>query len=202
MAGLADLTGTQAKFGDFGYLALDEWPYDPDKAKALLTEAGFPNGFKSRIQVVPRYYHGVEVGQVIQDQLKQIGINIEVDVPEWTVYLGLIKKRELAPMYMLGWGSTASLDCDAALYAIYHSSSVWCTVDDAALDKYLDEARVEMKPKVRAHLYHLVQMRAFEQQNLLTLYLQPWIWAFRQGITFPVRPDTAIELYDVRITKQ
>ena len=79
---------------------------------------------------------------------------------------------------------------------------MWSGVDDPTLDNYLNEARSEMNPEVREHLYHLVQMYAYEGQDVLTLYLEQWYWAFRSKVFFPVRADTAIQLSDCRILEE
>lgn len=93
--------------GIFGYSeGLIDWEYNPTKAKELLAKAGFPNGFKTNLWVMPvsrGYYPNPDkVGQVIQADLKAIGIDTEIVTYDWGVYLDKVAAGE-AEMFMLGW---------------------------------------------------------------------------------------------------
>jgi peptide/nickel transport system substrate-binding protein len=83
--------------------------YDPDKAMELLAEAGYPDGFDTTIayrDVVRSYLPepGV-VAQDIQAQLKEVGINIEIEVMESGAFLDAADRGELTGLHMLGWGA-------------------------------------------------------------------------------------------------
>jgi ABC-type transport system substrate-binding protein len=81
--------------------------YDPEAAKALLTEAGFPDGFDVTLSYrdVNRVYlpHVNNVAQDIQDQLKQVGINVTLNKMESGPFIESESKGEQA-FYLLGWG--------------------------------------------------------------------------------------------------
>lgn len=80
--------------------------YNLEKAKQLLAEAGYPNGFKIKFWAmpVPRPYmpEGVKVAEAIQQDLKKIGIEAEIVTMEWATYLDKTKAGE-QEMFMLGW---------------------------------------------------------------------------------------------------
>ncbi len=87
-----------------------EWPaYDLEKAKALLAEAGFPNGFDTTIT----YRDGVRgylpepgvVAQDIQAQLKDLGINAEIVVMESGAFIDAANAGKLDGIHLLGWGA-------------------------------------------------------------------------------------------------
>lgn len=65
----------------------DFYGYDPEKAKALLTEAGYENGFSMSITVPSNYTPHVNAGQVIAEQLAAVGITAEVVEVEWNSWL-------------------------------------------------------------------------------------------------------------------
>lgn len=65
----------------------DAYPQDVEKAKELLTEAGFPDGFDLTITVPSNYQPHIDTAQVIVEQLKAVGINAEIQLVEWDSWL-------------------------------------------------------------------------------------------------------------------
>jgi len=66
---------------------VNTYPYDLEKAKALLTEAGYGNGFEFTIKVPSNYQPHIDTAQVIVEQLKQIGVNAKIQLVEWASWL-------------------------------------------------------------------------------------------------------------------
>lgn len=65
----------------------DTYPTDIDKAKGLLEQAGYPDGFSFSITVPSNYQPHVEAAQVVSEQLKKIGVNAEIKLVEWNTWL-------------------------------------------------------------------------------------------------------------------
>ncbi len=72
---------------------INTYPYDLDKAKALLAEAGFPNGFKATIKLPPPSY-ARRGGEIIAAQLRKIGIDLEIIPVEWAQWLDQVFKKK------------------------------------------------------------------------------------------------------------
>jgi peptide/nickel transport system substrate-binding protein len=93
--------------GIFGHTSgLEDWPYAPDQAKKLLAEAGYPNGFKTTLWVMPvsRGYYPTpdRVGEAIQANLAAVGIQAEIVTYDWGIYLDKVFAGE-ADLFLLGW---------------------------------------------------------------------------------------------------
>lgn len=195
----ATVTGTQVGVFDFGYLRMDAPAFDPARARQLLAEAGHPNGFEITMQAPRRYISSAEVGQTIAQQFRAIGVRVNLEAPEWSVYTQQVPAGRQAPIYMLGWGSTQTLDADAALYAILRTGEPYSTVSIPEMDRLLDESRRIVDPARREQVLHQIQQLAARETPLLTLYQEDSLYARRRNVEFSGRADARIPVYDIRI---
>ena len=200
LKGFASLTGTQVGPSDFGYKEEPVPAYDPAKAKALLAQAGYPDGFAIQMQAPRHYLSSAEVGQVIAQEFDAIGVKAALEAPEWSVYAQQVPAGKQAPIYMLAWGSTQTLDADAAIYPIFHSNQPYSTIALPEMDKLLDESRNSIDPQRRSEALAKAQDLAVTEVPVLTLYQEDAIYAKRKTVSFAGRPDARIPLFDLRIT--
>lgn len=199
LKGLATAKGTQVGPYDFGYLDVPIPDYDPEKAKALLAEAGYPDGFSIKMQATRRYVSGAEVGQVIAQQFAVVGVNVDLEVPEWSVYIQQVPAGKQAPIYMLGWGSTQTLDADAAIYAIFRSGEPYATVSMPEVDELLDESRRTVDADKREGILHKIQELAADQVPVITLHQEDSLYGKRKNVNFEGRADARIPVFDIRV---
>ena len=140
---------------------MDKTPpvYDPKKAKQLLAEAGYPNGFDT-ILYSPwgRYPKDKEIATLVANQLSQVGIRTKVEVFEWAAYIAKLKKRDYPGMALMGWGSPTG-DADNFLFPCFHSKMQVSILNLASysnpkVDGLLLKARVEMDHEKQSRMYH------------------------------------------------
>lgn len=85
---------------------IEDYNYDPAKAKALLKEAGYENGFQTELWVLPvsRPYNpnGKKMGEMMQADLKEVGIEVKIVSYDWATYLDKSRKGD-HQMIQLGW---------------------------------------------------------------------------------------------------
>lgn len=97
------------------------YEYDPEKARELLKEAGYPDGFETELWTNDNQIR-VRMTEMIQAQLKEVGIDVKTKTLEWGAYL-----EESATgnqdMYMLGW-SISTADPDQGIGGLYHSKNL------------------------------------------------------------------------------
>ena len=149
------------------------WTVDIDKAKALLAEAGYPNGFKSKIWINENPDRR-DIAIIVQDQLRAIGVDIAVETLEWGAFLDGTSRGD-HEMFILGWVSVTG-DADYGLYPLLHTSCFGgagnrAFYDNPKVDELLTKARNSNDQDERKALYNQVQIIVQEEVPLyITAY--------------------------------
>ena len=144
--------------------ALKPYPYDPERAKKLLAEAGYPSGFSTTLWV-PESGSGMQapvaMSTVMQSNLKAVGVNVSLQTMEWGAYLAKLRTKE-QELFALSW-MAGTEDPDMVMYPLLHSSQ-WTPVGpnralykNARFDALLQQARLTTDQAKRAQLYREAQ---------------------------------------------
>ncbi len=143
--------------------AIQPYPYDLEKAKALLKEAGYEKGFKIDLWAMPvaRPYmpEAQKVAEVIQASLSKIGVTAKIQSVDWATYLDKAAKGEF-DMYMLGWTGDNG-DPDNFLYTLLDKDSIgsnnYSQYSSDPLHEVLIQAQTESDQAKRNELYKKAQ---------------------------------------------
>ena len=145
--------------------------YTPDheKARKLLADAGYPQGLSFNIVCSSTYEGGLAVAQVIQSELKNIGVDVHLEVIEWGAYIDRWVKRDFDSMVELRGGSG---EPDRFLYRTLHSTGGVNNFmyKDEELDRLLDLGRAQTNPAERKVTYDAVQKLLSEKAPVNFLY--------------------------------
>ena len=187
----------------FGYdESVPGFEYDLEKAKELLKEAGYEDGFKTTLWTNDNRER-MDTATNVQAQLKEIGIDVEVEILEWGAYLDKTANGE-HDMYVLGW-SIVTGDADYGLYPLFHSSNVGnpgnrSFIKDPELDKLLDDARQNPDPEERVKLYREIQEMLYDLAPMLYIHHQEYLVGVNENVKGLVQLPTGIfELQNVTI---
>lgn len=173
-----------------GRADLGEIPYDPDKAKRLLAEAGYPDGFETRITTTPRYNMGVELAQAMAAQLSKVGIVAEIEVLEWgtiTQYWGgLLPEACPLDIFIMGAGAS-SADADWGLRPIFRTQerneNNYGYFSNAEFDDLIERAMREVDVETRNALYRRAQEIVYlEDPGAIWLYDNYHVVAMRTNV--------------------
>jgi peptide/nickel transport system substrate-binding protein len=110
----------------FGFdSSLEPYPYDPAKARELLAEAGYPDGFSIDLQVCPsNYAKAGEVSQSVAAQLEKVGVRAKIQQLELNVFLDKLVNATSSPMLYVGWNYYPVLDANFALQNFLGASAL------------------------------------------------------------------------------
>jgi peptide/nickel transport system substrate-binding protein len=181
--GLARLATSCVPPGYFGHQPMAFPEHDPEKAKKLLAEAGFPNGFTVKPYFISKSFFYPKVMTLAQEQLKKVGINVELQIVEHAAFHDNIRKN-LNPFVL--YGGTRITDADPWLSLFFDSKEI---PDPAtgnkgtnfahykAVDDLLQAGRVERDQKKRATIYAEVQKRMEKDLVCLPISDVPNQWA-------------------------
>lgn len=158
---------------DQGYhTGLTPYPYDPDKARELLAEAGFDasNPFPAQVMDVgtDRQPYNTDVAQAIAGYLTEAGMPTTVNVMESTALFDKYLSGDAGLIYMGSRSSSGeSIDRFANFYHSKGRALYWNTPE---MDALVDEARTEFDDARRQELYNQIQQTIFDQATTVALY--------------------------------
>ena len=159
-----------------------EYNYDVEKAKALLAEAGYPDGFDLTISI--RFDSDNLKAQILQGQLQAIGINLKINRVENAVFLDMAKNAELQVFFGY-WGAMTS-DADSTMRALLYSKNggtnnrSWYA--NEKMDQLIDNALAESDEAKRIETYRQAQVLCYEDCALIPVYIPQNAIAARANI--------------------
>ncbi len=157
----------------FGHDAtIEPHPFDPDAARRLLTEAGYPDGFDAVMEVAPlaQWPRNVQVAEAIAGALADVGIRVSVNRSEFADFVTRYRAGQMQGMYI--WGNTAAtFDAFRHLNLNFRSGEgrqglYW---NEPEVDRWIEEAGQTADETTRLDLYAQIQRRIHEVAAIVPL---------------------------------
>lgn len=197
MDGMATVANQYMPTGMFGSLDKPaEIKFDPEGAKKLLAEAGYPQGFELTLTTTnDRYINDGQIAQAVAQYLTRIGIKTTVDAQAAAIYFPKRAKREFS-FAMGGWPSengeasglfqywVATTDKDKGL-----GTSNYGGFSLPAFDQVFVPAMAQMDASARKAAYQQATQIALANVPLIPLHFESSIWAFKKGLSYEGRRD-------------
>lgn len=159
--------------GVFGFTdKTKNYEYNIEKAKELMKEAGYENGFTTSILVFSGEAN-TQTAEIVQAYLKEIGIDLKIEIVEVSAYWDMTE-RGVHNLFLGSWGVVTG-DADYGLYAMYHSSAKGGAgnrdfYENEKVDELLDKAKTEIDPETRKKLYEEAQILIVNDAPDVMLY--------------------------------
>ena len=204
MEGLA-LKATQAMPDSMGGSAdVPPTPYDPKQAKALLAEAGYPEGFRATLNCPnDRYVNDAAICQAVGAMLARIGVQLQVEAMPTNVYMPRLTGLEFG-LYLLAWGNNAG-DAASLLRDVMETrdrakgTGSWnMGVSMPDLDEMIDRSTTTMDLALRNREMAEAMRALIERQAYVPLHTQLVIVAARKGVAYQPNADEATRAIDAR----
>jgi peptide/nickel transport system substrate-binding protein len=206
MEGAAVATGQLMPEKFIGYTpAIRTEAYDPEGARKLLAEAGYPDGFGLTLHAPNnRYVNDEQVAQSIAQMLARIGIQTRMDAMPSSVFFSRGSKLEFSFM-LVGWGAE-TMEASSPLKALLATFNTGKGTGAAnrgrysnpKLDTVLDQALATVNDAQREKLLQQATEIGVGDLGIIPLYHQHNLWATRRGITYEARADERTFAHEFR----
>jgi len=187
---------------DFGHDPnLKPYPYDPDKAKRLLAEAGYKDMKLVLNSPAGRYVMDKQVSEAITGMFEKVGIKVDFKMREWGDYVKDLLGKKLVDTGLIGSG-LVMYDADGRLSLYFLKDSPFCYYADTEIENWIIEARFTMDEKKRKEIYGRISKKISEEAPFVFLYQQQDHWGISKKVKgFQARGDELFYLYRVSVEK-
>ncbi len=155
---------------------IQDYEYNPEKAKELLKEAGYPNGFKTNLWAMPvsrpYMFDPRKIATAIQADLKKVGIDAQIVSYDWGTYLQKTENGEHA-MCLLGWTADYA-DPDDFLYVLLDPDAA--TVGSAGNVAFYRNPKIhELNMEAQSTTDHEKRVEIYKQEQVIIHNDAPWV---------------------------
>jgi len=150
-------------------------PHDPAKARKLLAEAGYPNGFEAVLRVAPEYYYTVRTGEVITDQLKKVGVNVRIEQIEWGQWIARVYRQADYDLTIIGHAEAWDINN-------YANPKYYFRYDSPKFQEVFRKSEVTLEDRARRELYVQMQKMLVEDAPVVWLYVHPRLAVTKKGV--------------------
>lgn len=181
-------------------------PFDPEMSKALLAEAGYPDGFTVGLDCPnDRYVNDEAICQAVVSMLARIGIKVDLLAQTRSQYFSKILKYDTS-MYLLGWAASGTKDAhntlsqlaasiDSGLGGSYNAGRY----SNPQLDELTKQIGVEVDPEKRQELLHDAFKLIQDDYAFVPLHQQYIAWAMRDNVEMTLTPDNIIRFWFAKV---
>ncbi len=175
----------------------DPYPFNPDRARRLLAEAGFGTGLTLDLALPQPYANHIEAGQLVQAMLAKVGITVRAGVVEWGFWLSRVFGGGEYDLTIIG--HTGKLDPDGRLAGFGDPSANYVKYENQKVADLIHAGRITTNPDLRRRIYAKA-LKMMTDDAMMVFLGSPVLYMATQGNVKNFRQLYAIDTYDFRKT--
>lgn len=190
--GLGTVIGTHMSPSEPYYIDLEPYPYDPEKAKQLLAEAGYPDGFELQFELPEPYNIERRTGEVIAQQLAQVGIETNLSVVEWGTWVQRIFLGGDYDMTIIGHSEPRDIN-------VYGNPDYYYHYDNPEVRDLLAQIEATPDEAQQTELFQDIAETIADDAVNVWVFSPPYLVAARQDVYgfWTDQPTPAIDMTEV-----
>jgi peptide/nickel transport system substrate-binding protein len=186
--------------------SIERPPHDPERARELLAEAGYPDGFEVRLDAPnDRYVNDARIAQAIAGQLARVDIRVEVDARPKTIFFE-DENQGRCSFFLIGWANSNG-DASGTFEFLLHTPDPVRQVGGAndstaysnpELDRLIDEAARTVDRDAREELLHRAMRVAVEDLPHIPLHYQVDLYGMSRDLEWYPRQDRRLRAFEMK----
>ena len=180
---------------------LETYPYDLERARALIAEAGAEGAAITVVGEAGRWLKSREQVEAVAAYWNEIGLNATVDIQEFSIYLDSLMGEGPRPDAIFIANSNELLDADRESSFIYHMDGAAASNSDAEMAALIDAARVETDVAKREEMYHEIQQLVHDQHYTVPLFNLQDIYGLSERMEWTPRPDAKLMISEMQVAE-
>ncbi|HSB86078.1 MAG TPA: ABC transporter substrate-binding protein [Ilumatobacteraceae bacterium] len=180
--------------------SLDAYPYDADKAKQMIKDAGLEGKTIQLVGEAGRWLNDRELLEAIAGYWKAAGLQVQLDILEFGAYLDVLFDRENRADAIYVSSSNDILDPDRQLSTYYQAGGIGSSNDDAELSALVDKGRQELDADARAKTYQDAVKIAYDGAYFVWLVNNQDLYGLSTRLSFTPRVDSKLLVKEMSVT--
>jgi peptide/nickel transport system substrate-binding protein len=176
MFGLGTVIGSHMTPAEAYYVDLtDTYPYDPERARELLAEAGYPDGFTVDFELPEPYANERRSGEVVAQYLRDVGIDVNLSVVEWGTWIERIFLGGDYDMTIIGHSEPRDIN-------VYGNPGYYYRYDNPRVRELLEEAETAPTAEAETEAYQEIARIIAEDAVNVWLFSAPFIVGMQNDV--------------------
>lgn len=177
---------------------LEPYEFDPERARELLADAGYPDGFAMTLMVPRgRYLLGEEVVQAVADQLDDVGVKVTIQAVEFGVFAKATQEREIPDAFYAAWGNAFFNSLDELQVAVLSGTEGFSWYSNENVDAKIEEAAQAADAEAHEEALLEADRLIYEDPPFIFLYAYQDLYGVSNDLPWQPRRDEQIYLYEV-----